>query len=531
MQVSVGVIRRWPIRLVIGWAIAASVAFGQPAAERTVKVTVTSPVLKGKSGAKLNVLVAASLGGMLRRMPIEATFDSQGQCKVDVPAGEYRFEVLHLDPPDTLIALKTASRKIQQDAVVELAALEPQAVEFALRDLPGVGLRELAIRSDAAIGELSWNAGSGGGSPRVVTSPTRRYRLRAMGESQSTHIAVWHEVPANNWLLQTSGAGIGTCRFRIRDDGPKYAKADAGFAFPDGKMEFPVNSETVLITNRCFMSCHFRMEMANGRRLVFCPQLGEIGKQKQITVGGPLTPIAWATVMPRKLVDKPETKHLVCGADLVDPQGYLVDKSESKIDWNVSVETPWGQVRRDVELTPAQVKLLRGPGRPVRVAVAYELEKPVSTTLTPVGFREYKALGFATSAPPHWGLQAVNYLAKVRRVFHSIEEYEMKPSKQRITVRWHNTSGTAWGGGHGITMPFRELADSFDHYESPWALTHEILHTFGYGHGERMKRATRAVEQKLRWFRWYMADHPELAPGPAIEPFLVFQHGSTFDDL
>lgn len=115
------------------------------------------------------------------------------------------------------------------------------------------------------------------------------------------------------------------------------------------------------------------------------------------------------------------------------------------------IELPAGEYRFEV---------LRSPARPVRVTVSYTLDEPKSVTRTPVGFRECKVPGFKTSAPPHWGLQAANYLAKVRRVYHCIEEYEMKPARHRIEVRW------------------------------------------------------------------YMADHPELAPGPALDLFRTYQRGA-----
>ena len=57
-------------------------------------------------------------------------------------------------------------------------------------------------------------------------------------------------------------------------------------------------------------------------------------------------------------------------------------------------------------------------------------------------------------------------------------------------------------------MPFYGLEGNFDHFGCPWALAHETLHTFGYGHGDRMSRATKMVQDRLKLFRWYVADHP-----------------------
>jgi hypothetical protein len=287
-----------------------------------------------------------------------------------------------------------------------------------------------------------------------------------------------------------------------------------------------LTAKTVFLTNRRFLSFGYRLELANGRRVVMRPQLGDIRKSQTFIIGGPLTPCAWGTIMKRCPIGKPATEHLVCDADLYDPQGCLVDHRESIIAWEVSIETPWGPVGRDVQLTPNQVETLKSSAQPVLVVASYCLDKPASAKLAPVGFRDYSILGFKTSAPPYWGVQAANYLAKARRVFHCIEQYEGKPCKHGLEIHWHNLAGIGWGGGSSITMPFDQLGGNFDHYASPWALVHEVLHTFGYPHGERMSEADRAVSEKLECFRWYMADHPALDPGPAFDLFLAFQRGS-----
>ena len=136
---------------------------------------------------------------------------------------------------------------------------------------------------------------------------------------------------------------------------------------------------------------------------------------------------------------------------------------------------------------------------------------------------------FHTTAPPNWDLQAANYLSRAERVFHMIEDLEGKPSKHRVEVRWHNMDGTAWGcgpsGGNAyIMMPFSGLKSSFNYYDSPWALAHEMLHTFGYGHGDKMNRMSNLVERRFDQYRWFMADHPELDPESAFVRFRVATH-------
>jgi hypothetical protein len=523
------------LSLLFSMVVLASLAGGEAVraaprgkSQQNPTVTIECKALEGKSGAALKVLQTVTPGGLMREIPHSAAFDDKGLCKVEIPPGEYRFEVLYFDKPGTFIALKTSPRTIANPTTIQLAALDPQPIQLETRKSndPPVPLMEIAIRSEAPTGEICWNAERDGKTPpRIVASPNQRYRLRLIGENDTTHVALWLQTTSNDWSLRTTGRGVTACRFQVRKDGPEFHEAGVIFAFPDGKIEFPVNSKSVFITNRRFLSFACWVDLTTNRRVEFNPQLGEIRNNQVFKFGGPLKPIAWAAVMKRTLIDKPETQHLLGGADLCDPQGYLVNPQKSQIAWKVSVNAPWGPVSADEELTPEHAKAFKGGILPVKVEVSYKLDSPYSSKLSPVAFRKYAIPNFDTTAPPHWGLQAVNYLAKVRRVYGSIEEYEMKPAKHRITVGWHNTGGVAWGGGGGITMPFYELCDSFDHYAEPWAIVHEMLHTFGYGHDERMDRGTKAVSQRLDWFRWYMADHPELDPGPGFNLFRLAQRG------
>jgi hypothetical protein len=48
-----------------------------------------------------------------------------------------------------------------------------------------------------------------------------------------------------------------------------------------------------------------------------------------------------------------------------------------------------------------------------------------------------------------------------------------------------------------------------------------MIHTFGYGHGERMNKMTGLVERRFDQYRWFMADHPEHDPETAFDAFRI----------
>ena len=70
----------------------------------------------------------------------------------------------------------------------------------------------------------------------------------------------------------------------------------------------------------------------------------------------------------------------------------------------------------------------------------------------------------------------------------------------------------AVGGGYSVTMPISTYLDSRDWFSHPWAIRHEMLHNFGYGHTHEMNRLDRDVQERMEQFRWFVADHPEYIP-------------------
>jgi hypothetical protein len=385
----------------------------------------------------------------------------------------------------------------------------------------------LAVRSAAETGEIVWKRGKSDGAPRLVLSPGQEYRVRALGGNQDVHFAIWQAVSTKRTALLLDAKEVCEGKFQIRKDGPTIEGATARFRFPDAELKFPINDQTVFLTNRRFISAGYGMELTGGRRVVLRPWLGLMKDKQDFRIGGPFTTAAWAAILPRKPVDGPETRHLVWDANLYDAQGHMVIPDLSQIQWQRSIRTVSGaSAPTGRPLTKEEEELLKAKLDPVLIDVSYVLDDSVSATLQPQKFVQYGNRRFHTRAPPFWEVQALNYVSRAERVFHIIEDLENKPSKHRVEVRWHAMNGTAWGcapaGGNAyIMMPLSGLKDSFNFYDSPWALGHEMLHTFGYPHGDRMGYMEGLVSARFEQYRWFMADHPQLDPEAAFVAFRI----------
>jgi hypothetical protein len=523
---------RLPILLigsaVIVVVVMAAAASLSGASDDPVEVIVRCEALKGRTGVRLGVLHSTPLGVALLKRDSPSTFDGAGECRVNLRPDEYLFEVGFVDG-NKVFVLRSPARRIARGAVVELRAEEPNPLSLKLSDDRAVQIEELAVRSAAATGEITWS-GNSNGQPLLILSPGQEYRVRVLGGGDNLRFAAWRSISTTRSVVRLDGDQVCRCKFKIRTDGAVLQNARVRLQFPDAEMRFPVTDKTIFLTNRRFVSFGYGADLANGRRIVVRPWLGIVSEEQELLLGGPFTAEAWAKIMVRKPVGGPETKHLIWDANLYDGRGHMVLEDKSQIDFHQSIRSVSGaEVPRGHPLSKEEIASFFDREDAVLVDVSYHLDSPVSLTLRPKRFQNYGNRRFYTHAPPHWELQALNYLSRAERVFHMIEDLENKRSKHRVEVRWHAMNGTAWGCGPSgnnayIMMPFSGLKDSFNFYDSPWALAHEMLHTFGYGHGTEMNRMSSLVEKRFDQYRWYMADHPELDPETAFDGFRIATH-------
>ena len=156
----------------------------------------------------------------------------------------------------------------------------------------------------------------------------------------------------------------------------------------------------------------------------------------------------------------------------------------------------------------------------LEAVVSYRFAGPaVERSLPLAAFVSRQSPHFRTHAPPAWQWQSQCYLAKCERLFLIIQDVTGRTHPKPIQVSWH-TSNVSMGGTFGIAMKFGGLRDSFGFYGYPWAICHEIMHAFRFGHGDEMRFQHKLVMERLRAYRWYVADHPQEIPvfGVAEQP-------------
>mgnify|MGYP003650099087 CR=1 FL=1 len=203
----------------------------------------------------------------------------------------------------------------------------------------------------------------------------------------------------------------------------------------------------------------------------------------------------------------------------MDPQGHILDPQKSSIDWNWEVQMRDGAAPPKPPLTQEDVQRLGNVTDTVLLKARYQLDQPAELVLSPERFIARKSKRVSTTSPAYMNWRTSAYLAKVERSLSEIaseREIPLNPSYCVKLTWWLN--GGAVGGHGGTTMPLSGMTGDFNWFKHPWAISHELLHGFGYGHDEDMNRTDRVIQKRFLEHKWFVADHPNHVPEFLLQP-------------
>jgi len=459
-------------------------------------------------------------------------FDHLGRTIVALPAGSYRFEVQHQRRPNVLVALKSGRVEVGSPTTVRLQTIQVPTPKFALSGLRGLELTQLGIRSILPTGALTWKRNSRAKNVSLVLSQDESYRIRAFGSNQYAQIALWKELKTNEIRrIKETEANPVRCAFRWQSESPLPVAAGVKLDFPDSQSEFRITNKTLFLTNRRFIELGYWFQLKSRRKVVFHPRGYVLTKGQSdhlFELGGPLVGRASATILTNENLGRPDARQLWADICVVDPNGHILDSQKSTIDWKWEVQMRNGAAPPKPPLTREALLRLGNVTETVLLKARYQLDQPVELVLSPERFVPRKSKHVSTTSPSYMNWRTAAYLAKAERSLSEIaseREIPLTPSYGVKLTWWLN--GGAVGGHGGTTMPLSGMVGEYNWFNHPWAISHELLHGFGYGHDDDMNRTDRVVQRRFQEHKWFVADHPNyvpefLIPSKAIPTKFVF---------
>jgi hypothetical protein len=472
--------------------------------EKGLEITVRGDPPKHLRGQPLRVLRKVSTPDEWAHVAGDVKLDDDGRVTVTLSRGRYVFEVLSVTEDGQRVLAVNASAVVDGPKSVDLKAGEPRPVSAWL-DKQSIDLEQFAMRGFSLIGEARWEAKDHKGAtrPELITSagPDEKPRVSILGRVGPTRVALWEVAPASGpCKLEVEGQALNALRFERGDVGKAWTKTTVICSFPDAsEMGIELQPNARLLTNRKSFSISYCLEGQRKRVWRFQRRALELKREQTITVGGELKPSAWVGLMPgwRK------GQNIAWGCLLTDPAGHILDvrRSEPKPKMTASLddgpesselvlalwEEGGGAEEHDAKLPPR-----------VRVTVTWDGidGQPRTERLTPAVRSMVTSDHFSIRAPAARAQQARAYLAKLEQLLTIERELTGRRGPSHVVVQLHTTrSGgmglmgkPAGGGRTWMRIPHTQFDNDDDPFATPPTVAHELLHNFGYPHGDDIKR-------------------------------------------
>lgn len=458
--------------------------------------------------------------GPLEPVTQTPTFDEQGRCSVDLPKGSYRFEVLSGSGTGEIIALRTAVINVSKPATVDIKSAEMGEVK-AIVEKQELPLDEVGIRS---IGPKDEAAATTGFSRRVqlIVTPDQEYYCRFTANSADklqTYVG-WETIkPSQKYIINVNKKTYNAVSFKLRSESSAKSSAVASVAFPTSQVECPADEKHVLYTNRNFALIGYRVTLDGGAAIQFLPIGYKLSRSMVIPLYGKLKTSGYAEPVLTKEGDG-EGNRLFWVVSLCDPAGHVADASKSDIHLQTLAsldKDPWTADSPYKGVDTAKLNDLRNR---LRLKLTSDLSEFKEVAIVPEPFVTVKSQKFSLRVPGSWTFRGKNYLAKLERLNNAGRRATDRPGPAQVNINWRINFNDAWavvgnkdGGDRGIwmSMPVSGLADD-DLFKEPWAMCHEMMHNFGYPHGEEMNKAIEKSLYNFELYRWEAWDNRSLSP-------------------
>lgn len=473
-------------------------------------------------GAQLTIVRYAKDEKLPTIVPGQHVFDHLGRTIVALPPGSYRFEVQHQFRPNVLVALKSSLVEVGSPTTVRLKSIQIPTPKLTVRGYRRLELTQLGIRSILPTGAVAWKRNPQSNYVSLVLSQDESYRIRAFGSNEFAQVALWKELKTNEIRrISETEENMIRCSFHWQSESLPPIAAGVKLDFPDSKYEFRVTKNTLFLTNRQFLELGYWFQLKNGRKAVFHPQgyvLPQTPSDHLFELGGPLAGRASAAILTNENLGSPNARQLWTDICLIDPHGHIMDHQKSTIDWKWKVQMRDGNAPPKHPLTQEAIQRLGNVTDTVLLNAQYQLDQPEELVLSPERFVPRRSKQVSTTSPAYMNWRTAAYLAKAERSLSEIaseREIPLSPAYGVKLIWWLN--GGAVGGHGGTTMPLNGMTGDFNWFHHPWAISHELLHGFGYGHDDDMNRTDSVIQRRFLEYKWFVADHPNYVPESLIQ--------------
>ena len=474
-----------------------------------VPVRVISSQKKLTEGVEIGVFHRVNSDADFLKVERTGRFDSRGACEVQLPAGRYRFEALAANE-GSLLCIRSVEINVGDEPVMVQLPNAILARAKCLHKGKLLKILQLAVRSLGGRSEARLQTSRRINAAKIYASAHEKLNISFVGYGNNALVSGSASIEVEETIeIVAGGDGWHATKIQLHKDSERMALARASLVFPASEVVIPVSEDTSIVSNRAVIRLRYELRNRKGHRLVTLNSFLDLSNREEFSIGGPLRESTWATVLSK---DNGE-KSLYSGASLVDSEGCEVDQEKSIIGWEVALRMNTGSELPKNPLESDAIEALGVPSETLAYQLRWEWGSYHESESAPAALQKIDTGQFVIHVPPPWRRQTTAYLGYLDRIRNILMKKTGRDGPKQIVVRWrtntHKAKARVGGKNAWVSMPFEGLRKAGDPYTGPWFLIHELLHNFGYHHGEEMRRLKEEGDFVLTGARWREEFEPQ----------------------
>jgi hypothetical protein len=449
---------------------------------------------------------------------VDVARESETEVKTSLPNGQYIAEIGAV-VGNELTLLRSSPFSVPKTTRVAMFAERITCGAVISRE--AAHIRQLALRR-LGNGEVRWTA-ENSPPPTVVTSPGQPYVASCIADLGQKYMALWTRkevIKASRLTFSENDAPL-QLRFALREGTPALLHSHVTLLFPETYFTVHDPAQAVFITNRPRLHCHYQLETDAKEKLTFIGGACLIKNKATFEMGGSLKPRMFAGFIGSETGNGWDPGALRTHVNLTDAGGLIFDSNNSQP--NFRTELFFAPGKQDP--VPLQGHMPGSGGFTsdsvlARVHYTYGGRAITSECRGEGAVRVYSE-HFSIATPPMWKFKARQFLSCLEAIRVLTINNTGRPGPASFHIDWRGNGdsaksivGSPEGGAHDIWMsfPWWTFDNFWDPFSEPWFgngdpyVCHEILHAFGYDHGNEMSQLEWRAEDQYRSIRWRSAE-------------------------
>ncbi|QDU32794.1 hypothetical protein KS4_08300 [Poriferisphaera corsica] len=441
----------------------------------------------------------------------------QNKITAQLPDGKYAL-VFNRVTEDSILSVRTPLLTPSRQTRSENIPLKTKQVSLTLNAPANFTVESLVLRAHDDGKQIRWIRPSHASPttlPTLTVSPKIKYQLIINATYNNTPLIYYTQLSQiRNGTLVIQTSKLNRITITLDPETPPHTEATLNLNLMDQIRTLNFNDPVVVYTNRRYLEATYNLKISNQNTITFGVKSIFASRNTNLTLGGPLKPHAWVEAMKKKHKGKyiyPIYQQLI----VRDKSGLILNPADLQLS---GIQYEVGSKTGKLNLPSTEVQPDHWPNE--KFVRQFACAVKTTTNLFPDAvipiekINTYRTRHFEIHVPACVATLARMYMAKAEVAYTHSKPITDYPGSGNIRIYLITNKSGAKGGWRGkrkgkknghISMPEKHFLLNRDYQSRINHLQHEILHTYGHGHGNPADQAAFKIieDQSINHWKAY----------------------------